>query len=372
MESEPCTSSQERAEDSTQTSSSGIGPCVRWNSKNTASLVSKLAKRKAGGQTSKSGREMSGHSIPPSTRDEWIQSMRASLARTSLWLAEAQASTGENEVASGRRSCDAFASYDPDSRSWKTAQLSFLGGYTLYSETWPTSGMMRDGRSYQLPQSVPPTFGRGGGACVPTPCNTDANPITGGDLYVSETGSVRARNKDGSSSNRGLCATVALWQTPVSDDAVERETGKHNSRGEPKLSAQVKMWPTPTKASADKEVCRSAKGQTLIGAVAAAGDKVGTQEMFPSPAARDWRSGKGRNMDNGHTPQLPEVIGGQLNPAWVEWLMGFCIGWTDCERSAMPSFRQWLRAHSCASLTAFRSCPQMPRPGSAQAEKPSK
>jgi hypothetical protein len=27
----------------------------------------------------------------------------------------------------------------------------------------------------------------------------------------------------------------------------------------------------------------------------------------------------------------PEDISGQLNPVWVEWLMGFPPGWTDCE-----------------------------------------
>ena len=38
-----------------------------------------------------------------------------------------------------------------------------------------------------------------------------------------------------------------LWQTMVSDDAMDREKGKLNSRGEPKLSAQAiqTLWPTP-------------------------------------------------------------------------------------------------------------------------------
>jgi len=27
---------------------------------------------------------------------------------------------------------------------------------------------------------------------------------------------------------------------------------------------------------------------------------------------------------------------GSLNPAWVEWLMGYPIGWTDLEDSEMP------------------------------------
>jgi hypothetical protein len=29
--------------------------------------------------------------------------------------------------------------------------------------------------------------------------------------------------------------------------------------------------------------------------------------------------------------------GGQLNPTWVEWLMGFPPGWTDLDASATPS-----------------------------------
>lgn len=28
--------------------------------------------------------------------------------------------------------------------------------------------------------------------------------------------------------------------------------------------------------------------------------------------------------------------GGQLNPTWVEWLMGFPIGWTDLEDLETP------------------------------------
>jgi hypothetical protein len=45
---------------------------------------------------------------------------------------------------------------------------------------------------------------------------------------------------------------------------------------------------------------------------------------------------------------LEEVIAGncngatgQLNPAWVEWLMGYPIGWTDLKDSEMPSSHKW-------------------------------
>lgn len=32
----------------------------------------------------------------------------------------------------------------------------------------------------------------------------------------------------------------------------------------------------------------------------------------------------------GMNQKTPTSDGGQLNPEWVEWLMGFPIGWTDC------------------------------------------
>jgi hypothetical protein len=63
--------------------------------------------------------------------------------------------------------------------------------------------------------------------------------------------------------------------------------------------------------------------------------------MWPTPAHRDYRfpnakpyseRGGGKKGE-----QLPNAVGGPLNPAWVEWLMGFPSGWTDCELSETPS-----------------------------------
>lgn len=96
-----------------------------------------------------------------------------------------------------------------------------------------------------------------------------------------------------------------MWQTPVADDSVDRAAGKFNSRGEPKLSAQVK---------------------------------------FPTPLTRDWKSGTG--ADHGiHSPPLSSVVGGQLNPDWTEWLMGWPIGWTDLKPLEMDKFQQWRHSH---------------------------
>ncbi len=137
-----------------------------------------------------------------------------------------------------------------------------------------------------------------------------------------------------------------FWQTPVSDDAVERKAGEWNSRGEPKLSAQVQLYPTPRAMDGEKGAVsatettrrRVAEGRANLP------EMVQELERFPTPAARDWKSGKGRK-DNGHTPQLPERVGGQLNPDWTEWLMGWPIGWTALEPLATDRFQQWCNSH---------------------------
>lgn len=94
------------------------------------------------------------------------------------------------------------------------------------------------------------------------------------------------------------------------------------------------LWRTPD-ASVVTGGAANAEDRKRQGHAIGLHDQVNTPSMWPTPAARDWKSGKGRQQ-NGHTPQLPEVIGGQLNPTWVDWLMGFPLGWTDLEHSEMP------------------------------------
>ena len=92
-----------------------------------------------------------------------------------------------------------------------------------------------------------------------------------------------------------------------------------------KLTEFAKLWPTPT-------VCGNYNRK---GASATSGDGLATAVLkCATPTARDWRSGKASEatMDRNSRP-LSEQIGGLLNPTWVEWLMGWPIGWTDLRPS---------------------------------------
>ena len=73
-------------------------------------------------------------------------------------------------------------------------------------------------------------------------------------------------------------------------------------------------------------------------------------QVFPTPTSRDWKDTPGMAMESvnpdgsrrDRTELLPRRIysqipeedrksSGQLNPTWVEWLMGYPLGWTDLE-----------------------------------------
>ena len=60
--------------------------------------------------------------------------------------------------------------------------------------------------------------------------------------------------------------------------------------------------------------------------------ETGGGASLPTPAARDYKdNGKNPAELQRKTKTLATYAGGQLNPTWVEWLMGLPLGWTDLE-----------------------------------------
>jgi len=106
---------------------------------------------------------------------------------------------------------------------------------------------------------------------LPTPTASDA---TGGDvrkeIYFTRNGTPRGLSNNGISGSIGLARYVRLWPTPKASDA---------------------------------------KGSGPLGS---------------KSQIHDQKHGnlKGVVMD---------ISGGQLNPTWTDWLMGFPLGWTDLD-----------------------------------------
>jgi hypothetical protein len=74
---------------------------------------------------------------------------------------------------------------------------------------------------------------------------------------------------------------------------------------------------------------------------------------WPTPRKQMSRKCIVRDVEKGHKSNLEEVvacldpgaIGGSLNPPWVEWLMGWPIGWTDLRPLETDRFQQWFDLH---------------------------
>ena len=106
------------------------------------------------------------------------------------------------------------------------------------------------------------------------------------------------------------------------------------------------MWPTPTAMTGGTGVAPSHKnGKHGWNTGAAVNDSLSESptRMWPTPTVRDHKGGyQGGRKRNGkvswdtldvavqHTDNQQKT-GGQLNPQWVEWLMGYPEGWTELE-----------------------------------------
>jgi hypothetical protein len=89
----------------------------------------------------------------------------------------------------------------------------------------------------------------------------------------------------------------------------------------------VKLWPTPNASDAKGTGVNGQPRDRLDYAVERGRTKTHT---YATPQSRDFRTGQSSRWDDpNRSRNLNDQIGGQLNPQWVETLMGYPFGWTD-------------------------------------------
>lgn len=254
--------------------------------------------------TERSRRSRSGTTCKPLTDDlggavlMWC--LEASPAKTYPSREKAQVLT-ESEVGYGGKWRELSVKYDPDSSSWRTHRALFDLDLSESSVTLPQWGMMRGGALLERTTSALPTNEIGSGSWA-TPCASDAT--RGGKITEKMSGRSLAQQIN----TPHRCPTPTVY-------------GNHNRKGLTKnsgdgLSTWVKKVPTPTACAA--------KGS--------------------SPGSLTRRSGRSRVNDR-LDHHVMSSDGGPLNPTWVEWLMGWPLGWTELKPLETGKFQAWLRSH---------------------------
>jgi hypothetical protein len=199
----------------------------------------------------------------------------------------------------GLTSFEPLASYDPDTHSWKMYAVISLWGLTESLQTLPKSGMTRNGKLFQQPVL--------------------ARLIDATELSVWP----MPRN----------CSAMAATITPES---------AWNPKRFPNLETVVgqRMWPTPTTQEVEHpnaELTATGRRKAKNGNTHSL-NLADLVRLWPTPTARDGKGASGHKKESRRLEDLTYkariidgVTTGSLNPTWVEWLMGFPIGWTDLE-----------------------------------------
>jgi len=193
-------------------------------------------------------------------KEKSMLSAEDSLAPTSALQAEARDLT-ENNLQCGITWRGWLAKFDLDSYLWKTAQCSFIEESGECLETFPQSGMTRNGLLWELPMLA----------------------------------------------HRINATASGLWRTPDTGgggtSGLLKKGKNHRANGQP---IQIRLV-----------------------------DQVNNPRLWPTPVSRMHKDrGYPSEYDRNEIP-LAAQVGGPLNPDWVEWLMGWPIGWTDLKPLVM-------------------------------------
>ena len=177
-----------------------------------------------------------------------------------------------------------LAKYDPVTSLWKTPQCLLFGAGPESLETLPRWGMTQNGLLWELPT---------------------LEPIT---------------------SEIGCGSLRQMWLTPrvvEIDETPEnfrrrmnskRKNDRKNGFGSLTMQVKAQIWPTPRSCSA------------MAATITDKGDRFPNLETVMA-----------------HTDKT--TVGGKLNPTWVEWLMGWPLGWTDLKPLEMDKCHSVQQPH---------------------------
>lgn len=222
----------------------------------------------------------------------------------------------------GRNKRESFAKFDRDIFSWRTHQLSLLGGWILYSETFPRWGTMRNGELYlrQIASGVRESRflimnAKESGLLVSV---ADPEQIQSATKRLGTLTSSNKIRSDDFIEGRSLTPREFIQRFPTLHGF--SKDGKSNGPSGNELglavNKSIRRLPTLTRGDADKW------------------NRMTEQERIDK--------NQFVRLGNAVTDEDGTPAAGSLNPEWVEWLQGFPIGWSSVDLMSRERMQEWI------------------------------
>lgn len=215
----------------------------------------------------------------------------------------------------GSTSLTPFGSFDPNTSSWRTSELSEIGDKAQCSVRFPKSGMTLRGQLFELVTSEPRTCGNGGSALplLPTPTVADANrgpdfakrdrPGAGGDDLVTTVARLFPRDR---ADVLFKTPTANLGRNGSAQHPEKRKAGGHGPTLEDEVVFLLNV--TPEDELPDTGPHSPAEWWGPYAPAVYRWEKI-RQTAAPVPVIRGPRGGV------------------KLSAVFAEWLMGLESGW---------------------------------------------
>lgn len=231
-----------------------------------------------------------------------MSSQGGSLAKTSVLL------EGEPESKARDRPCghtwrELYMKFDRDTASLKTHRHLFTEDLELSSATFPKWGMMQNGALWER-ITLPPLTGATGSGSWATPTTMDTLPPKS--------------------------------QKALLKEATEARPGRSKPANLRDQVSNMDNWPTPC--------ARDWKGANAIEGLVRNDGKSRMDQLANAVAyrPRNWPTPRCFMHKDALVNGIEEVTeSGQLNPDWVEWLMGWPVGWTDLKPMLDLQWGDW-------------------------------
>jgi hypothetical protein len=171
--------------------------------------------------------------------------------------------------------------------------------------------------------------------------------------YNPDTHSLRTHQCSLFEDSTEYCVTLPKWGLMLDGELWEQQTLAHLIKGtESGLSPTPPPpdnWPTPIASGGGGGTNINNprgihQGNPLASAVKLSLGK------WPTPTAHMAKETNAPSEALRNEPSLTSRVGGQLNPNWVEWLMGWPIGFTDLKPLVMDKFQKWQQQHGKYSV----------------------